>query len=68
MLAGTSETEEQLLNRIKGWDVNISSSYKTNPMANWSATDYLQKRMSARNENVEYLQRYYSSEFYPKFF
>lgn len=68
MLGGTSETEEQLLNRIKGWDVNTNSSYRTKPMTNWSATDYLQRRMNARNENAEYLQRYYSTEFYPKFF
>lgn len=68
MLGGASETEEQLLNRIKGWDVNTNSSYRTKPMTNWSATDYLQRRMNARNENAEYLQRYYSTEFYPKFF
>jgi hypothetical protein len=68
MLGGASETEEQLLNRIKGWDVNTNSSYRTKPMTNWSATDYLQRRMTARNENTEYLQQYYSNEFYPKFF
>jgi hypothetical protein len=68
MVYGPTTTAEDLLNKMKSWNGSVNVEYNVGPLSNFSATEYLQERMSARNESLNGTAEYYRKEFYPKFF